>query len=144
MKLLGERQVIVDCDVIQADGGTRTASITGGFVALASAFHVLKDQQMILNYPITDYVAAVSCGIINGEPRLDLNYEEDSSAEVDMNFVMTGSGKFVEVQGTAESKPFDDNQMQQMIQLARKGHEELFKVQESILGSFFKRPRVQS
>jgi ribonuclease PH len=140
MKVLGERQVVVDCDVIQADGGTRTASITGGFVALAMAFKMLHDQQMLLTNPVTDYIAAVSCGIIDGEPRLDLNYEEDSRAEVDMNFVMTGSGKFVEVQGTAESKPFDETQMQQMIKLARKGHAELFNIQSQIIGNFLKAP----
>jgi ribonuclease PH len=139
MKILGERQVVVDCDVIQADGGTRTASITGGFVALGLAFKMLLDQKLLLTFPLNDYVAAVSCGIINGEPRLDLAYEEDSVADVDMNFVMTGQGKFVEVQGTAESVPFSQEQMNSMIELARKGHEDLFVIQENIMGSFFKR-----
>jgi len=141
MKILGERQVVVDCDVIQADGGTRTASITGGFVALGLAFKFLVDQKMLLSFPLTDYVAAVSCGIIQKEPRLDLSYDEDSTADVDMNFVMTGAGKFVEVQGTAENIPFSEEQMAQMITLARKGHDTLFNIQESILGDFFKRPR---
>jgi len=140
-KALGEKQVIVDCDVLQADGGTRTASITGGFVALALAFKKLLDQQMLLSLPLNDYVAAVSCGIIENEARLDLCYEEDSSAEVDMNFVMTGSGNFVEIQGTAETKPFTEQQMKTMIELARVGHQELFKIQEKIIGGFFKVPR---
>jgi len=141
MKLLGERQIVVDCDVIQADGGTRTASITGGFVALATAFKFLLDQKMLLSFPLNDYVAAVSCGIIQKEPRLDLSYDEDSIADVDMNFVMTGDGKFVEVQGTAENIPFSEEQMGQMVALARKGHDALFDIQEGIVGSFFKRPR---
>jgi ribonuclease PH len=139
LKSLGERQVVVDCDVIQADGGTRTASITGGFVALALCFKMLLDQKMLLTIPLTDYVAAVSCGIIEGEPRLDLAYEEDSVADVDMNFVMTGRKEFVEVQGTAESVPFSQEQMNLMIELARKGHDSLFDTQEKIIGSFLKR-----
>ncbi len=141
MKLLGERQIVVDCDVIQADGGTRTASITGGFVSLALAFKFLLDQKMLLSFPLNDYVAAVSCGIIHKEPRLDLSYDEDSIADVDMNFVMTGDGKFVEVQGTAENIPFSEDQMGEMVALARKGHNTLFDVQEAIIGSFFKRPK---
>jgi len=141
MKLLGERQVVVDCDVIQADGGTRTASITGGFVALAMAFKFLFDQKMLLAFPLNDYVAAVSCGIVQKQARLDLSYDEDSVADVDMNFVMTGDGKFVEVQGTAENIPFSEDQMSEMITLARKGHNVLFDSQEAILGSFFKRPK---
>ncbi len=141
MKVLGERQIVVDCDVIQADGGTRTASITGGFVALAHAFKFLMDQKMLLTFPMTDYVAAVSCGIIQREPRLDLSYDEDSLADVDMNFVMTGSGKFVEVQGTAENQAFSEEEMTQMIVLARKGHTQLFEIQESLVGSFFKRQK---
>jgi ribonuclease PH len=137
---LGERQIVIDCDVIQADGGTRTASITGGFVALALACKNLKEQKILAVNPLKDYVAAVSCGIINEQAKLDLDYEEDSKAEVDMNFVITGRGLFVEIQGTAESKPFHDNQMNEMILLAKAGHTELFKIQEQIIGSFFKRP----
>jgi ribonuclease PH len=140
LKVLGEKQVVVDCDVIQADGGTRTASITGGFVALAMAFKMMRDQKMLLDFPLKDYVAAVSCGIVAGKACLDLSYDEDSTAEVDMNFVMTGSGKFVEVQGTAETEPFSEEQMKVMSDLARKGHDNLFEIQETILGSFFKKP----
>jgi len=138
MNALGERQIVVDCDVIQADGGTRTASITGGFVALALAMKHLVDQKMLLTLPLNDYVAAVSCGVVNGEACLDLCYEEDSAAEVDMNFVITGSGNFVEIQGTAESKPFTDEHMKAMTDLARQGHDELFKIQAAIIGDFFK------
>jgi ribonuclease PH len=138
MGALGERQIVVDCDVIQADGGTRTASITGGFVALALSLKHLLNQKMLLALPLTDYVAAVSCGVVDGRACLDLCYEEDSSAEVDMNFVITGSGNFVEIQGTAESKPFTDEQMKAMTELARKGHQELFKIQEKVIGEFFK------
>ncbi len=137
---LGEKQIVVDCDVIQADGGTRTAAITGGFVALAMACNKLVSNKMLLSFPLKDYVAAVSCGIINGEPRLDLDYEEDSQAEVDMNFVMTGKGLFVEIQGTAETTPFSDEQMRLMTELAKQGHQELFKIQETIIGSYFKKP----
>ena len=140
LRALGERQVIVDCDVLQADGGTRTAGITGGFVALALAFKKLLDQQFVMALPLTDYVAAVSCGIIENEPRLDLCYEEDASAEVDMNFVMTGSGRFVEIQGTAETKPFSEQQMALMTTLAKTGLMDLFAAQEKIVGGFFKRP----
>lgn len=139
LKALGERQIVVDCDVIQADGGTRTAAITGGFVALALALKNLLDQKFLFTLPLKDYVAAVSAGIIEGQPRLDLCYEEDSTAEVDMNFVITGKGQFVEVQGTAETTPFSEEQMQQMVALARSGHEHLFTVQEKIVGGFFKR-----
>ena len=137
---LGERQIAVDCDVIQADGGTRTASITGGFVALALAMHHLRKQNLLLSIPLNDYVAAVSCGMIEGKGRLDLNYLEDSGAEVDMNFVLTGQGQFVEIQGTAESVPFTENQMKEMTDLARTGLKELFQAQEKIIGEFFKRP----
>jgi ribonuclease PH len=136
---LGERQIVVDCDVIQADGGTRTASITGGFVALALALKGLQDQKLLTQIPLNDYVAAVSCGIIEGESRLDLNYLEDSAAEVDMNFVLTGKGNFVEIQGTAESTPFTEQQMQEMTSLARTGLNELFAMQEKFIGEFFKR-----
>ena len=140
LQMLGERQIAVDCDVIQADGGTRTASITGGFVALALALKKMQDHKIISGFPLKDYVAAVSCGIIKGEAVLDLCYEEDSKAEVDMNFVITGGGKFVEIQGTAESTPFSDEQMHSMTALAKAGHEQLFNLQEEVIGSFFKRP----
>lgn len=139
LQALGEKQIAIDCDVIQADGGTRTASITGGFVALALALKKLQDQKMILGIPLKDYVAAVSCGVVKGVPVLDLNYDEDSQAEVDMNFVITGKGHFVEIQGTAEAEPFTDKQMHDMTTLAREGHQQLFKIQEHIIGSFFKR-----
>jgi ribonuclease PH len=141
MEKLGERTIYLDCDVLQADGGTRTASITGGFVALALACKKLKDSNFILNFPLRNYVAAVSCGIVKGEALLDLCYEEDSAAEVDMNFVLTGGGDFVEVQGTAESKPFSQEQMNKMIELARVGHEALFAKQEELIGAFFKHKR---
>ncbi len=142
MEVLGERQVVVDCDVIQADGGTRTAAITGGFVALAMAFNELMKQKLLLNFPLNDYVAAVSCGIVDGKPSLDLCYEEDSAAEVDMNFVMTGKNQFVEIQGTAEHKPFTEADMAEMTKLAKNGLNELFKVQESLIGNFYKRPQA--
>lgn len=141
LQALGERQIVVDCDVIQADGGTRTAAITGGFVALAMAMKHLLNQNLLLNIPLHDYVAAVSCGMVEGTGRLDLNYLEDSSAEVDMNFVLTGRGKFVEIQGTAEANPFSESEMSEMTSLARIGLEELFKKQEQIIGNFYKRPQ---
>ena len=115
----GERTVWLDCDVIQADGGTRTASITGACVALALAFEQLVQQGDLPSSPLTDYVAAVSVGIVDGTPMLDLNYEEDSHAEVDMNLVLTGAGRLVEVQATAEQQPFDESQLQQLLALGR-------------------------
>lgn len=130
---LGERAIWIDCDVIQGDGGTRTASITGGFVALADAIGKLRKQGKVLTQPIKDYVAAVSVGIVSGEPVLDLCYEEDSQAEVDMNVVMTGSGLFVEVQGTAEKKPFSSKQMDGLIKLAKKGVSELIEIQKKLI-----------
>ena len=123
---LGERTITLDCDVLQADGGTRTASITGAFVALALALKAIKKPAL------RDYVAATSVGILHNQPILDLCYEEDSRAEVDMNIVMTGAGKFIEVQGTAEQQPFDDSQMAAMIALARNGIAELIEKQRSI------------
>jgi ribonuclease PH len=123
---LGERTVTLDCDVLQADGGTRTASITGAFVALALALKAIKKPAL------RDYVAATSVGILHNEPILDLCYDEDSRAEVDMNVVMTGAGKFVEVQGTAEQQPFDDAQMSAMILLARKGIADLIEKQRAV------------
>jgi ribonuclease PH len=132
--LLGERSIAIDCDVIQADGGTRTASITGAYVALALAIRHLSKFGALKKSPMLDTVAAVSVGIVNGEPVLDLNYEEDSRADVDMNIVMTGSGKFVEVQGTAEHAAFDEAQMAAMISLARKGIGELIDLQKKAIG----------
>lgn len=130
MKVLGERTIWIDADVIQGDGGTRTASITGGFIALAEAVDKLKKAKVLNASPILDYVAAVSVGIIDGKPSLDLCYAEDSKAEVDMNFVMTGDGKFVEVQGTAEGKAFSKTQMDQLTALAQKGIGDLIKIQK--------------
>ncbi|PIE33677.1 ribonuclease PH [candidate division KSB3 bacterium] len=131
---LGERTIWIDCDVIQADGGTRTASITGGCIALFDALTYMRKNRYINSMPLKDFVAATSVGIVNGKTLLDLNYGEDSKADVDMNVVMTGSGKFVEIQGTAEEEPFSGEQMQQMIDLARGGIEELVKIQRSYLG----------
>lgn len=131
---LGARTIWIDCDVIQADGGTRTAAITGSFVAMADAMKFAQKNGMINSIPLHDYLAAVSVGIINGEPALDLNYSEDSTAEVDMNIVMTGKGKFVEVQGTAEGEPFSKTQMEGLIALAKQGIEELVMIQRKLVG----------
>ena len=127
---LGERSVLVDCDVIQADGGTRTASITGAYVALAIAVGQLVQFGALKKTPLIDAVAATSVGIVGGEPMIDLDYEEDSRADVDMNLVMTGAGKFVEVQATAEHHPFDDAQLGRLIELARAGIRELVELQK--------------
>ena len=135
LKSLGERTIWIDCDVIQADGGTRTASITGAYVALVQAARQLIKQGVVQKNPIKDSVAAVSVGIVDGKPLLDLNYEEDSRAEVDMNFVMTGSGKFVEVQGTAESAPFTKKGLDRMAEIAQQGIRELLKVQKKVLAT---------
>lgn len=121
LKALGERQIKIDCDVIQADGGTRTASITGGYVALYFACTFLKDKKLITTLPLTDSIAAISCGILKEEALLDLNYEEDSAAETDANFVITGKGKLVEIQATAEEHPFEEEQFLEMLTLARQG-----------------------
>jgi ribonuclease PH len=134
-KALGERSVIIDCDVIQADGGTRTAAITGGFVALAQAFASLEEQGVLSSTPLIDSVAAISIGILNGAPCLDLNYAEDSIAEVDMNVVMTGAGKLVEVQGTAEHGTFDRSELDRLLDLAIKGIIELTSLQQKSLGA---------
>jgi ribonuclease PH len=132
-KLLGERQIFIDCDVLQADGGTRCASITGACVALALAIkHLLKNGKIKKN-PLISEVAAVSVGIVKGVAVLDLNYEEDSTAEVDMNVVCTGSGKFIELQGTAEREPFSKDQMDEMLALAEKGINQLFTIQRYAL-----------
>jgi ribonuclease PH len=135
LERLGERTVWIDCDVIQADGGTRTAAITGAFIALNDALHDAVKNGIIESTPIRDYLAAVSVGIVHNEARLDLCYAEDSSANVDMNVVMTGDNKIVEVQGTAESKPFSRNMLDSLIDLAGKGIVELIKIQREILKS---------
>ena len=131
--LLGERQIFLDCDVIQADGGTRCASITGAYVALALACRKLLKNSMIKTNPILSEVAAVSVGIIEGTPILDLAYTEDSSADVDMNLVCTGSGKFIEIQGTAEREPFSRDQMDEMLKLGEIGVNKLFEIQRNAL-----------
>jgi ribonuclease PH len=130
---LGERSVIIDCDVIQADGGTRCASITGGFVALALALKQMTESRILSRAPLTDYLAATSVGVVDGVPMLDLCYEEDSKAAVDMNVVMTGSGKFVEVQATAEHGVFDHGRLQEMLGLAEVGIRELIAAQRRIV-----------
>jgi len=127
---LGERSVLVDCDVIQADGGTRTASITGAYVDLAVALAQLVKFGTLKKLPLLDGVAAISVGIVGGEPMLDLDYEEDSRADVDMNIVMTGANRFVELQATAEHRPFDDVQLSRMIELGRQGVRELIEIQK--------------
>jgi len=134
MSVLGERQIILDCDVIQADGGTRCASITGAYVAMALACRRLVKNSILKKSPILSEVAAVSVGIIEGTPILDLAYAEDSAADVDMNIVCTGRGKFIELQGTAEREPFSREQMDEMLVLAEKGVNHLFEVQRSALG----------
>lgn len=131
---LGEMTIVMDCDVIQADGGTRTAAITGSFVALVDAIEWMMEQSLVRISPIKDFVAAVSVGIVEGVPMLDLSYEEDSLADVDMNVVMTGGGKFVELQGTAERMAFGDDEMREMLRLARKGIEELVEIQREAIG----------
>lgn len=137
---LGERTIWIDCDVIQADGGTRTASITGAFVALGSALEKLVAAGTLPSVPVRDFVAAVSVGIVDGEVLLDLCYEEDSRADVDMNYVMTASGKMVEVQATAEHQVFDDQQLAKMLGLARKGVQELIAKQQAVLSGVALKP----
>src|SRR5512143_352966 len=133
LKLLGERSVLIDCDVVQADGGTRTASITGAYMALADALRHIKKQGLIQTVPITDFLAAISVGIVDGKPMLDLCYVEDSSAEVDMNLVMTGKGGIVEVQGTAEGKPFSKSELGKLLALGEKGIRTLIRKQREAL-----------
>lgn len=133
LKALGERTIWLDCDVIQADGGTRTASITGAFVALKDAVQYALENKKIDKQPIKEYVAAVSVGIVGGQPLLDLSYAEDSIAEVDMNIVMTDSGEFIEIQGTAETAPFDKKQLQILLDLAGSGIREIIAVQKNVL-----------
>jgi ribonuclease PH len=130
----GEKTVYVDCDVIQADGGTRTASITGGFVALVDLFKRLKQDSLVKEIPISDFVSAISVGIVDNQILLDLEYEEDSKADVDMNFVMTGSGLFIEVQGTAEHVPFNKEQLNKMTDLASRGIQKIIARQKEIVG----------
>ncbi len=134
LKALGERQVILDCDVLQADGGTRTAAITGSYIALHQAFSYMKSVRLLTSIPLVDHVAAVSCGIYQGQPVLDLDYPEDSTAEADANFVLTGNGAIVEVQGTAETTPFSEAQFMELMRLARKGIGELVEMQKGALG----------
>jgi ribonuclease PH len=133
MRLLGERQVIVDCDVLQADGGTRTASICGGFVALHDALTRVQQAGLIQEHPLTAFCAAISVGIVNGQPVLDLPYVEDSRAEVDMNVVMTSLGGFVEVQGTAEGAPYSREELDQMLVLAEAGITEIIALQQEMV-----------
>ena len=137
MKNLGERSIWIDCDVIQGDGGTRTASITGSFIALADAMNKLKKQGLISKILLKDFVAATSVGILNGTPILDLCYEEDSKAEVDMNVVMTGGGEFIEIQGTGERKSFGKEQMDGLMDLGKKGVADLVNIQKSLLKDIF-------
>lgn len=135
LEALGERTIWIDCDVIQADGGTRTASITGAFVALVLACQKLVDEEIIERLPIIDYLGAVSVGVLaDGEVVLDLNYEEDSTANVDMNVVMTGAGEYVEIQGTGEETTFSYNELENMLTAAKMGIEQLFEIQREALG----------
>jgi ribonuclease PH len=131
---LGERTVWIDCDVIQADGGTRTASITGGFVALVLALQQMRQKGMIRTIPVADYVAAISVGVVAGVPMIDLAYDEDARADVDMNVVKTGDGRFIEVQGTAEGPPFERGALDSLLQLADDGIRDLVALQRSIVG----------
>ena len=135
---LGERTIWIDCDVIQADGGTRTASITGGFVAMTLALEKLRKEGVIARVPVEDYVAAISVGIVGGLPLTDLAYEEDSKADVDMNVVKTGDGRFIEIQGTAEGAPFDSNALSELLDLANTAIKYLVEIQRDIVGSVLK------
>lgn len=134
LKALGERTITLDCDVIQADGGTRTTSISGAFVAMVLAVNKLVETKQLPYLPINDYLASVSVGIVKQQPYLDLNYEEDFKAKVDMNVVMTGSGQFVEVQGTGEEEPFSKDELLSLLQLAEKGIAEIIEAQKQVLG----------
>ena len=135
MNQMGERSVWIDCDVLQADGGTRTAAITGSFIALADAFTTLKKKNLITQCPLLDYLAAISVGKVNGEIRLDLAYDEDSQADVDMNLVMTGNGRLVEVQGTAEHSPFTKQELDEFVALGWSGIQRLITLQKELVGS---------
>jgi ribonuclease PH len=132
MTALGERSVLLDCDVLQADGGTRTASITGAFVAMVLALRQLVNFKVLKAMPVRDYVAATSVGLVAAAPMLDLCYEEDSRADVDMNIVMTGAGRFIELQATAEHTPFDDGQMAALIGLGKSGIKQLIEMQKKV------------
>ena len=134
LEALGERQILIDCDVLEADGGTRTASITGAFVALVDAVRWLTRRVELPGAPLRDFIAAISVGIVGGSPMLDLCYEEDSKAEVDMNLVMTGSGRLVEIQGTAEGQPFSERELAQMMDLGKRGIQKLISHQKRTLG----------
>ena len=134
LEKLGEITIYIDCDVIQADGGTRTASITGSFVALVDALYMLVQQEKLEEMPLNGYIAAVSVGIKDGEAILDLNYAEDSTCQVDMNMVMTDRGELIEIQGTGEESPFNKVQLQEMMELAEKGIQELIEIQKQSLG----------
>lgn len=140
LRSLSDKQITIDCDVLNADGGTRTAAVTGGFVAMALAFEKLLAVSEIKTNPLRHYVAAVSVGLQGSNFLLDLDYEEDSSISTDMNFVMTDEGKFVEVQGTAEQHPFTQEQLMGMLGMAKQGIEQLFKFQQEAIGHFFKFP----
>jgi ribonuclease PH len=133
MEAVGERQIVLDCDVLQADGGTRTASINGAYVALTEALRKLTSQGKLSVNPLKEAVAAVSVGLVGGAPRLDLCYEEDSTAEVDLNVVMTASGRFVEIQGTAEREPFSQNQLDRLLDFAKKGIGQVLTAQKKAL-----------
>ena len=133
LSALGERQIVIDCDVLQADGGTRTAAVTGGFVALWQCADFMKKTGMVAAPIIKNHVAAISCGIVRGRPVLDLNYDEDSTAETDANFVLTGTGGLVEIQGTAEGAPFSEEEFLALLKLARKGVGELITLQKAAL-----------
>lgn len=137
LEAFGERTIWIDCDVIQADGGTRTASITGSFIAMVDAFSSARKKGLIDKIPIRDYLAAVSVGKVGGEVMIDLTYEEDSSAEVDMNIVMTGAGNFVEIQGTGESSSFTKEELDEFLLLALKGTKSLIKMEREILGGIY-------
>jgi ribonuclease PH len=139
MEELGERTITLDCDVIQADGGTRTASITGAFVALALAVHRLREQDMLRTMPIVDYVAATSVGIVEGMPMLDLAYVEDSKADVDMNVVKTGAGLYIELQGTAEALPFGREALNRLLDLADTGIRQLIALQRGLVGQYLQK-----
>ncbi len=134
LKALGERQIKIDCDVIQADGGTRTTAITGAYVALYQVLQKLQEQKVFTDIPVTDHLAAISCGLYEGQPILDLDYIEDSAAEADANFVLTGRGGIVEIQATAEKEPFSEHDFQAMLELAREGVDHLIKLQKKVLG----------
>jgi ribonuclease PH len=142
MEELGERTITLDCDVIQADGGTRTASITGAFVALVLALQKLREQEQLRTMPISDFVAATSVGIVDGEPLLDLAYVEDSRADVDMNVVKTGTGLFIELQGTAEALPFGREALNRLLDLADSGTRQLFALQRGLVGQYLDKSKA--